>query len=250
MNKIPSDIGPKFILFDNTKKKIPRPYAIFTYIEGKSKRKWSKKDLMMHAKSLALLHRNTEFHITRASRHTVINPETRLKHDLKLFKNSIDNPSVKMLLPKVLRFIRENEKYFHKNKANIIHGDACNINVIFHNNSVNYIDWENCTFGDNAEDIARIFIPGHGVEPWFIGLSESHLESYINEYLKYYSDTNLYPRVIVWNITKLFTSLLYFIWRINNFDKNKVMFPKHMYTQAIISTTVFLEKRLNASTKI
>ncbi len=245
MNKIHADIGPRFILFDDTRKHMQFPYAIFTYVEGKSKKKWSKKDLMLHAKSLALLHRDSEFPISRAHRRSAIDPEKKLRHDLKLFKGSSENPSVKMLLPKIIRFIRDNKNYFPQKKMNIIHGDACSINIMFHSNSARYIDWENCAFGDNAEDMARIFILGHGVEPWFIGLSESRLESFIKEYMKYYPDINLYPRVIVWNITKLFTSLLYFIWRINNFDKNKVMYPKHMYEQAIISITVFLKKRLD-----
>ena len=125
----------------------------------------------------------------------------------------------------------------------MIHTDPGLTNILFHKNEIHYIDWEWLRRGDNAEDLHQLFYTDHSLLPWKMKLSGKRKEYFLNEYLKHIKDSTLKQRVEVWEKSWKFIDLLYFKWRVKNYDNNPNNLSKQYYQKCIN----ILTKPLNAT---
>jgi thiamine kinase-like enzyme len=231
---LPHDIGPEPIYFDDSKKIINHAYMILSYVEGKATNRWGKKQLSLHAKKLALLHKKKyDFRGTPEEKHKKIDLMQKFREQAQGYGGMFSDKDIKPLLQNVSKFVKENNHYFtSQKKFSLIHGDGCKDNILFSKNDVHYIDWEFIQMGDPAEDLTRFFYQDIQVDPWFIKLNRKKLEYLLNEYLKYHKDKTLKERVIVWNAVLKFLDFLYFRWKVKHWRKERSQLPKKHYEKA------------------
>jgi thiamine kinase-like enzyme len=241
LKTLPKNFAPKPLYFDNSKKIIPRVYSVLSYIEGKHIKRWTRKHLKLHAKKLAELHKK-KF------------PYDKKTFDVyKIFLKEIKDSSgdtlkdkdIKLLLPKISQYIKENNHYFTSLKRfPFIHGDPYVDNILFSKRDVHYIDWEWAKIGDNAEDVSRFFDEDCSYLPWVIKLSGSKLKFFLNTYLKHHDDKTLRTRIKIWSLYYEFMDLLYFKWKLKNWKKEKSDLTKDCYEKAVKTLTKILKKKL------
>lgn len=244
MKKLPKDIGPEPLFFDNSKDIIPRVYSVLSYIKGKHVYRWSERHLKMHARKLAELHnkRFRSFGSLEKPIHGSFDLFKKFKKDLRVNRSAFDN-DINKILPKVKEHIKKKNLLFMSlKKFSMLHGDLCVDNILFSKDRVRYIDWEWSKIGDNAEDVA-CFYKDFGFKPWVIKLKGKRLRLFLDTYLKYIKDETLKQRVEVWHIYGLFFTLVYFKWKLKNFHKENKEFPKHHYERAVDVITAYFKRR-------
>ncbi len=102
-------------------------------------------------------------------------------------------------------------------------------NILFTEKGIRYIDWEWTGHWDNAFDVALLFDQDFPQEPWKIRLTGEKRRYYLNQYQKRIKDKTLRQRVDVWNNYFRFRDILFFKWKIKNYDKQENNLPKKLY---------------------
>jgi len=233
---LPKDVAPRPIFMDISKKYIPYYYSILSYVEGKSVLKWNKDKLKSHALTMAKLHSKTfNYWQTTGKKRKKFSLYQKMTKDMKSYKEVLNNTKLKPLIDSFKKYIEYNDYYFLKlKKFHFIHGDLCADNILFNGKNIRYIDWEWCGIRDNAEDIARVYLKNQSIAPWYINLKEEEIEYLLKQYIKNskYIDNTLKQRVEIWNNYVLFTDMLYFFWKINNYNSSLSKLPKKKYIEA------------------
>ncbi len=234
LKKIPKQIGPEPLIFDNSKKLIPNAFMIQTFVSGKTIKNWTDELLVNHAKLLTKLHSKKsnkktkspyDFFIKRISFTKNNQPEV-IKNDELIEKISI----------KLKTIFLKNKNIFDKKKNSVlIHGDLHNNNILVKNKQIKYVDWEEAQFGDNALDVATII--------WFTDLELKKYKIYLNTYLKNLKDVNLEKRMILWLLYKDFSLLLHKKWQSLN-PKTRAIKANENFTQTIRNINKRIEKRI------
>ncbi|PLW80732.1 hypothetical protein C0585_01140 [Candidatus Woesearchaeota archaeon] len=247
LKKIPKGLGPKPIFFDDSKKIIPKLYSVQSFVEGKHLKRLNKKRLTQIAKKLALLHKDKKDYCK-------IYGEKRNFLDIHEYLiREINNYSKhKSLFNKEINIILENENEYFKSKKEIflkmknfprVHVDPCLTNLLFTKDDVNFIDWEWATYRDNAEDLAVLIDTKFSQPPWKIRLNGKRLDFFISEYQKYNSDENLKERVLIWVKLNRVRDLLFFKWKLSNYDKEINSLPREIYKKGYDNLFNFYSKK-------
>ena len=248
---MPKGVAPTPLFFDNTKKHLLHHYTILSYSEGKSKLKWTKKELKMHAKAMTKIHSKTfNYWITIGRKKRQFSLYEKSKRDFASYPEVFSDKKLVLLTKKFSDYIKRNDKYFLElKKFHFIHGDLCADNILFYNNKIHYIDWEWCGIRDNAEDIARTFICGKSIKPWYIGVKETDIKYLIKNYCSYSNDKNdstLEKRVAIWNNYLLFTDMLYFFHKVKTYSSIHSKLSKKHYQNASKELFRYFSKKLFA----
>ncbi|MBW2997776.1 aminoglycoside phosphotransferase family protein [Candidatus Woesearchaeota archaeon] len=224
---IPKDFGPTPLFFDRSKKILPRVYSVLIFIEGKHINRWSDRHLRMHAKKLAELHRKRyPFCGTIYKKSKRFDLYKAISKEFKEYMKDcpvlLNDPDIKLLVPKLKRYIKENNHLFTSLKRfSMLHSDPCLTNILFTKQGIRYIDWEWLSFGDNARDVTMLFDPYSAQPPWKIRLTGKRLNIYLNTYLKYMKDKTLKQRIDVWIAYLQCTDMLFFKWKLKVYAKEQ-----------------------------
>lgn len=246
---LPKGFGPEPILFDSSKKIFPKTYEILSFVEGRHLKKWTDKHLKMHAKKLAMLHKNKSRHWGKiGQKKKIFDLYKYLLKEMRGYKGNdafiFDDKDIKTLTPKIKKYIKEKNHLFTSLKRfSMIHTDTCLVNTLFQKDEVKFIDWEWMRYGDNAEDLAQAYSEDLAIPPWIMKLSKKRADLYLNTYLKYNPDKTLKQRVEVWSIYIKFTALLYFKWKTRNYDKRTSNESREYYKKASKSVADNLKKK-------
>jgi Ser/Thr protein kinase RdoA (MazF antagonist) len=240
MRLLPSGVGARLLVFDESRRFIPFPFFILTYISGRHRFHWSNRELHAFALLLARLHHVRKPLGIKAHYDIVTSSE---KH-LKGFGTLIQDRRIKRFLPAMRAYIRSKCKTFSGLRfAALIHGDACINNIVWSRNQPALIDWENSLMHDPAQDLARIYYPHKGFYPWTLALTDRQVDAFIKEYMQCTPpDPTLKERVLFWNTYDLFFDLLYCLWKLEHFGNEHQGLPKTEYVRC----TRLLERHLHA----
>jgi len=247
---LPKDIGPKPILLDMSKKILLGIYSVQSYIPGRHLTRLNKKQLIMHARKIALLHKRKYPYWGN-----VVKKYNPKKHPWSLYQTLLqeykeweDNPKIlndktfKEYYPKIRAYIRKND-YLFKNlrKFSLINHDLCLTNIIFSKDNLYYIDWEWAAYGDYALDLVLLFNPYYDVLPWKMRMNKKQQELFINEYLRYNPDIMLKKRVEVLSIYYIFLDYMFFLWKKHS-DRIKTTINPKVYEKDFILMRKSLKK--------
>lgn len=236
---LPAGFGPTPIFLDKTRKHINTHYAVYTYIEGKHIRKWSKKHLKLHAEKLAHLHSHKakSWGKLHEKKKRAFSAYSYLLDEISGFQKPnpeiFDDPTIKVLNRKVKEYVRNNDHLFKALKEfPFVHKDTCITNTLFTKEGIRYIDWEWSGYFDGAVDLAFLFDEEYAYSPWGIKLNGDRLRFYLNSYNKIAKDKTLEKRIKVWNVILKYSELLYFTWVSENYAKSKCDLPEKVYTKS------------------
>ncbi len=117
------------------------------------------------------------------------------------------DPTITDILKKALNKIKiesqEKNKHFQDANFTLVHFDLNKNNILLkkHTDEIIIIDWEQASAGDNAMDIAKMFLK--------LNFNQQQKECFLNEYRS--NDTHLAERIKVYETIVLINSLL---WRL------------------------------------
>lgn len=194
---------------DMSCQKFPYPYVITSFVEGQVKAKWHEKTLILHAQTLARLHRKTypsyRFYGGQASSKMCIKQlfEGCIYYWRKtqpiLFSEQFVNKTADYLSYELDAY---QSAFRAKSEFSMVHGDAHNQNIIIHKGTPNLIDWESAYTSDGAIDFATLFWPFPTA--WQHHISDSVKEEVQSEYLRFYPDPYFAERVEAWTLFTMF----------------------------------------------
>ncbi len=248
LQALPVGIAPKAILFDSSKKIIPKSFMIQSFIKGKPLRNWSDKQLVKHAKEIAKIHSIREDSSTYFGNEFSIHK--RLLRELDNYEDDGiylgNTPELEVLIEKILHlFERSNPLFNSMNVFSRIHGDLTLGNIFSHNGILHYLDWELSRVDDNAFDIAKLYYTDMKLLDWSLHLNGVREDLFLDTYKDNLSfdDPTLKQRVHLWQIYILFTDYLYFVWKVNNYDATTSDIPKLYYEKTCALMKQSLKKR-------
>ncbi len=203
--KIPNNLGPKPLVFDNTKKIIQNSYMVQSFIPGMNIKKWTRSLLNKHAKNISILHshnkvqKKREINIYKLFLNKI---NSKKKNSLMIFEDKKIHEIVLLLDD----LFKKNQQIFSNLKNTyLIHGDLHDDNILLSNNELRYVDWEEAHYGDNALDFASLL--------WFIQLNKEDYEYYLSSYKNNIKDRTLETRAILWLLYRDFSLLLHKKWQ-------------------------------------
>jgi len=200
MCKLPPKIGPEAILFDKSKKIIPRVYSVLSFIDGKHLKNWRKEHLRIHARKLAELHKHKYSYCGRigSPKKKKFDMYKYLMKDYQEWKKHY--PFEKdAILGEIFNSMKkhwkeQNHLFTTMKKFSWVHSDPSIPNILLTKEGIRYIDWEWTKIRDNAEDVQKLYYEDFSAMPWKIQLKGSRLRTYLNEYRKYITDKTLVER--------------------------------------------------------
>lgn len=201
---------------------------ILTYCPGRVKQKWSKQDLCSVMKVLAKLHKNTKGEKKKEDL------KRTFRKNIRLFGDT--HKEFSHLTKKVERLLGTVE--FHES---LVHDDLAANNIIFSDNDPVFIDWEWSHRSDPAKDLLRMFYPFH-CPPWGVKLTKEREELVEKTYLTYNKDPDILVRAKQRILVAWYMDLLYFTWKINNWDKEHSSIPKKHYQKTINKLKKYFEE--------
>lgn len=208
LQSLPEELGPRAFALDMSRRFLPYPCAILSFVPGTPLVAYSEEILRTHAVKLARLHAqelttwtertartsrqvNEPFDLYRRFQHSVANWRVRSPQ-------AFEDELVCSLLPHLDAYFREHNHLFTAlTRFPLVHSDLCASNVIVHEGDVCYIDWEYAGYGDGALDFAQL---AWDIEspPWQIQLSKQQLARFFQPYLELHPDPTLAERHAVW----------------------------------------------------
>jgi len=201
---LPLGIGPTPLYLDTSRREVPYPCAILSFVPGEPHADWSVEDLRAHAATLARVHQH------QVPYWGSIGEEQERPFDMRQrFHESLDYweiayrrlfeiDIVARLVPRLDVYIDAHNSLFTGLPAfSLVHGDPCVPNILFEQGEVRYIDWEWMVWGDPALDVAQL---GWGIAnpPWQIALTEGRLDAYLQAYQAHRPDPTVRERREVW----------------------------------------------------
>lgn len=229
---LPHDIGPNPIKLDTTKKIIPFPYMIQSFVVGNRVKDWGDEELKALALTMSSFHKikGKYFGENNSKITTLVMVDFLNKLNSYFFdknKSLMDDKDIKEIRPKVLKYLEDNQTLFDSIKEfSLIHGDMTNQNMVYDGKKLRIIDWEAASYGDNALDFATFYYDDFPYYKWRVHLKEDQIKILVNEYQKHIPDKTLADRIKVWLVFDKFCSLLYCKWKLDEYDKN----PKEKIT--------------------
>jgi thiamine kinase-like enzyme len=143
-----------------------------------------------------------------------------------------EDKDLKRFMPKIKEYLKsKRELFLPLKKFSLCHKDPCLTNTLLTKDGLRYIDWEWASYWDNALDVAMFFDPNFPQYPWKIKLSGKRRDYFLNQYLKIIKDKTLKERVKVWQDYMIFTDLMFFKWKLLNYDKKTSDLPKKLYAE-------------------
>ncbi|MGM5480569.1 MAG: hypothetical protein ACQESC_03860 [Nanobdellota archaeon] len=106
-----------------------------------------------------------------------------------------------------------------------------------------YIDWEWYYYGDGAFDFAKLYNDGLELLPWSINLTSSQENILLESYNEEMNDLTLKERIGLWQTYIQFTDLIYFIWKVNNYNPLNSAFSKKEYETICTTLLNHLKKK-------
>ncbi len=198
--------APKPLILDTTE----QPFSILSFTEGKQKETWTNEELALHAKQIATLNKTKSKFWGFEQKNRMFDIEKSFLSDVRNIGGKHDQED-KEIIKKTAAMLHQHLELFTEIKEfSLIHGDCCNSNILHHNNTINYIDWEWSTFRDNAEDPARLYYENCYCPPWSAKLTKEQIDFFLDEYLKHHPDETLKKRVELWNRYWRATDYLHF----------------------------------------
>lgn len=211
---VPKGIGPTAFVVDCSQTQLGYPFMLLEYLAGEVKKTWDTPDLQAHARTLARLHER------QFAGHGPIGQLSQAPYDfLHRFAVALDYwqvhhpylfdiPIVQRLLPPIRHFVSEHASLFTRlRRFSLVHGDAHPLNVLFHADTVRYIDWEMAAIGDPALDLAMI---GWGIStPWQMALTAEQIDNFLATYCALKTDEDLCQRRAVWIVYTMYFDQLY-----------------------------------------
>ncbi len=201
---LPAGVGPTPLYLDTSRREMPYPCAILSFVPGEPRADWSVEDLRAHAATLARLHHH------QVPYWGSIGEEHERPFDMRQrFHKSLDYwkaaypylfeiDVVARLVPRLDAYIDAHSNLFTSLPAfSLVHGDPCVPNILFDQGEVHYIDWEWMVWGDPALDVAQV---GWDIAnpPWQLALTGDRLDAYLHAYQAHRPDPTVRERREVW----------------------------------------------------
>jgi aminoglycoside phosphotransferase (APT) family kinase protein len=231
LRKIPDNLAPKPIYLDTSKKVIPHPFLVESFIFGKNISVWKKESLNRLATALALLHSKTAI-----NKNTAISFTKKLEMDNDYFfkNNSLlaQNNEITSLLRIVAKYLGTNEDLLSNLKyLSLIHGDLNTSNIYLDDKgSIILIDWELAHYNDPAREFSTFFYDDMKYLDWRIHLKPTQKENFLSTYKKVagLKDDTFYARVRLWQIVDKAGAFIYCNWKAltSRNAKEKAVFNK------------------------
>jgi len=216
LEKVPNKLGPEPIYINTSKKVIPYPFLIESFVSGKNITDWTEENLSMLAKSLALLHSKTA-----TIKNENISFSTKLKSDNNYFlKNNLSlsqDHEIASVLNNILQYLDTKEKLLVELKQlSLIHGDLNSSNIYLdEKNNIKFIDWELAHYNDPAREFSTFYYDDMKYLDWRIHLKSPHREKFLLKYMKRadIQDKHFEDRVKVWQIVDKAGAFIYCKWK-------------------------------------
>jgi len=244
LKEIPKGFGPEPVYFDKTRKIIKNYYTILRYMEGEHREKWGKKELNMHAKKLAELHKDKKnFWMYNGKKQKgKIDLYKLFLDEIKIYRKETPKKFSKdyeKLISIIKNKLKEKNPLLKKIKRfSRVHMDPCLTNILFTKKGIKYIDWEWTGYGDNALDVAMLFDDQYAQPPWKLKLSKKEIDMYLNSYLKHNPDKTLKERVRAWVIFFKGIDLLFFRFRAKHYTKSDLPKSKYVKDYKVVKNAV------------
>ena len=132
------NIAAQPLLLDEKKQ-----FMICDFLKGKHKKTINKKEIQLLAKNIRKMHKIKTYE-----------KEYDLKKDLKLYKKNLKDEQAK----KSINICKKELKRLKKHKKELVttHHDLNPKNILFHKNTIKFIDWEYVGVNDKFFDLATI----------------------------------------------------------------------------------------------
>lgn len=237
--------APRAFVFDKSKKILPYVFEVLSYSEGEKTMNWTNKRLSSFAKAVAELHASKKvsgcgYHARKKNFSLV----EELGRWMRFYHEELQDSTLAHIYESVKQHLRERQSLIDDIPFfTIVHGDTCADNILFHKGEVSLIDWEWCSYGDPAQDIARLFFLGGEIAPWYLGLSREKVLFMVSEYQKYRRDKSLFDRVLLWHEVTAFGDMVFFRWKVNNYDAKTAALPKSHYRSVYNEMFTYFKKR-------
>lgn len=208
LQQLPEGLGPQPFVLDMSRRDLPYPFAILSFIPGSTPANWTEEILRAHAANIARMHqRKSATWTTREGQ------QSSAPFDFyQMFQENIarwrelspwifEDELIIRLLPQLNAYFHERNHLFTSlTRFSLIHGDLCAPNILVHEGDVRYIDWEYARYGDGALDIAQL---AWNIEnpPWQIKLTGQPLAMFFQTYLAQHPDPTLIERYEAWCVT-------------------------------------------------
>ncbi len=202
---LPAGVGPTPLYLDLSKRHVPYPCAVLSFVPGAPRAEWSVEDVRAYAATLARLHRPQVPHwgAIGDAHERPFDMRQRFHDSLAYWRTH--HPAL-LEIDTVARLVLRLDAYTAAHNSlftglssfSLVHGDPCVPNVLFdHNGEVRYIDWEWMGYGDPALDVAQL---GWDIAnpPWQIALVGDRLDAYLGAYQAHRPDPTLRERREVW----------------------------------------------------
>jgi len=132
------DIAAQPLLLDKKKQ-----FMICDFLKGSHKEKINKKEIKLLAKNIKKLHKIKSNE-----------KEYELKRDLKDYKKNLKNSKAKVSISICKKELKKLKKY--KKELVTTHHDLNPKNILFHKNTIKFIDWEYVGVNDKFFDLATV----------------------------------------------------------------------------------------------
>ena len=132
------DIAAQPLLLDEKNQ-----FMVCDFLKGKHKKTINKKEIQLLAKNIKKLHKIKSNE-----------KEYDLKKDLKNYKNILNNPEAQTSINICKKELKKLKKY--KKELVTTHHDLNPKNILFHKNTIKFIDWEYVGVNDKFFDLATI----------------------------------------------------------------------------------------------
>lgn len=208
LQQLPDGLGPQPFLLDMSRRALPYPFAILSFIPGTTPANWTEKILRVHATNIARMHqRESATWTTREGK-----PSSAPFDFYQMFQENItrwrklspwifEDELIIRLLPQLNAYFHERNHLFTSlSRFSLIHGDLCAPNILVHEGDIRYIDWEYARYGDGALDIAQLAWDIDN-PPWQIKLADQQLAMFFQTYLAQRPDPTLIERYKAWCVT-------------------------------------------------
>ncbi|WP_016954661.1 aminoglycoside phosphotransferase family protein [Catenovulum agarivorans] len=232
-----SDTNLKVHALDMSCKEFPYPYVITSFVEGEVKFSWDEETHLLHAQTLAKLHRKTypsyRFYGGQAS--TVMCIQNLFEGCVYYWRQNQPNLFLESFVNKTIDHLMSEFHLYKvafraKTEFSMVHGDAHNQNIIITTGAVNLIDWESAYTGDGAIDFAKLYWPFSTA--WQHHINDSVKNAVISEYLSIYPDPYFAERVEAWTLFSMFFSYLdHSLFCSTHTETNKVEYQNRMFAK-------------------
>lgn len=205
LRQLPPGLGPCPYVLDMSRKLLPYPFAILSFVPGDPLVECSDEILRVHARKLVQLHQRESATWTTWEGQQSGEPFSlyqRFQKEVAFWRafdpHLFEEEPLCQLVPRLDAYFRERDHLFTAlRRFSLAHCDLCASNILVYQGDVHYIDWEYGRYGDGAVDFAQMAWDIDN-PPWHIKLDKQQLHTLFQTYLTLRPDETLIERYEAW----------------------------------------------------